>query len=196
MVIVFYQEIYDVLNLWCDTQEVYILIIYLFIFFSTCRINILLYVSISLAYYMTRTSRAWEVHILFISIQHLAPSVTPSSLLPSLVRTPRVSRARTRAKLRGNGCLCDRGGWAARSERRAAWVCNVRHVGHGVLNRGGTAEPNKKRDRQRATETRACPALFALLRTRACPQPTGWLPETVTDSSMRTRGRPAVIPSR
>lgn len=117
-------------------------------------------------------------------------------LLPPFSRTPRVSRARTRAKLRGNGCLYDRGGWAAWSERWAAWVCNVRHVGNGVLNQGGTAVPTRERDRQRAIETRACPALFALLRTQARPQSTGWLSETVTDSSMRTRGRPAVIPSR
>lgn len=117
-------------------------------------------------------------------------------LLPPFSRTPRVSRARTRAKLRGNGCLYDRGGWAAWSERWAAWVCNVRHVGNGVLNQGGTAVSTRERDRQRAIETRACPALFALLRTQARPQSTGWLSETVTDSSMRTRGRPAVIPSR
>lgn len=140
-----------------------------------------------------RTSRAWEVYIPSSASSVLPP---PSVHPPSLPCTPRVSRARTRAKLRGNGCLCDRGGWAAWSERRAAWVCNVRHVGHGVLNRGGTAEPRKKRDRQRVTETRACPALFALLRHPACPQSTGWLLETATDSSMRTRGRTAVITSR
>lgn len=146
------------------------------------------YVSSSLAYYRKGTSRAWEVRI-----PSSASSILPP---PPFSRTPRVSRARTRAKLRGNGCLCDRGGWAARRERWAAWVCNVRHVGYGVLNRRGTAEPRKKKDRQRASETRACPALFALLRTQACPQSTGWLLETVTDSSMRTRGRPAVIHSR
>lgn len=124
------------------------------------------------------------------------PPLSIQPLLPPFSRTPRVSRARTRAKLRGNGCLYDRGGWAAWSERWAAWVCNVRHVGNGVLNQGGTAVPTRERDRQRAIETRACPALFALLRTQARPQSTGWLSETVTDSSMRTRGRPAVIPSR
>lgn len=53
--------------------------------------------------------------------QHPAPSIAaPFTALPSLSRTPRASEARTRAKLRGNGCLFDRGGWAAWSERRAA----------------------------------------------------------------------------
>lgn len=69
-------------------------------------------------------------------------------------------RTRTRAKPCGNGC-CVIGGWAARNDRRVARVCNVRHVGHGVLNQGGRAEPQKKRDRQRATKTRASPALCA-----------------------------------
>lgn len=117
---------------------------------------------------------------------------TPSLPPPFLLRTPRVSRARTRAKLRGNGCLCDRGGWAVRSERRATWVCNVRHVGHGALNRGGTAEYKKKetdRERPRPGPARLCSRCYG-------PKPTDWLQETATDSSMRTRGRPAVIPSR
>ena len=124
---------------------------------------------------------AWEVHIpssassispppsVLLPPPPLPPSSSPPPpplpppphrpRLPPPPRSPRVSRARTRAKLRGNGCLCDRGGWAARSERRAAWVCNVRHVGHGVLNRGGTAEPRKKetdRERPRPGPARLC----------------------------------------
>lgn len=135
------------------------LILIYFIIASDCftnRINMFKSVSVTLVYYRMRTSRAWEVYIPSSASSILPPpSVHPSSFS----RTPRASRARTRAKLRGNGCLCDRGGWAAWSERRAAWVCNVRHVGHGVLNRGGTAEPRKKetdRERPRPGPARLC----------------------------------------
>lgn len=74
-----------------------------------------------------RTSRAWELLIpSSASSSEPPPSVhphpPPPPPPPPVSRTPRVSRARTRAKLRGNGCWCDRGGWAARSERWAAWV--------------------------------------------------------------------------
>lgn len=134
-------------------------ILFYFIIATDCftnRINMFKSVSVTLVYYRMRTSRAWEVYIPSSASSILPPpSVHPSSFS----RTPRASRARTRAKLRGNGCLCDRGGWAAWSERRAAWVCNVRHVGHGVLNRGGTAEPRKKetdRERPRPGPARLC----------------------------------------
>lgn len=110
-----------------------------------------------------RTTRSWKVRIPPAASSPLHRSLF--SALPSFSRTPRASEARTRAKLRGNGCFFDRGGWAARSERRAAWVCNVRHVGHGVLNRGGTAEPSNWETEKERPRPGARPALFALLRT-------------------------------
>lgn len=65
-----------------------------------------------------RTPRSWKVRIPPAASSPLHRS--PFSALPSFSRTPRASEARTRAKLRGNGCFFDRGGWAAWSEPRAA----------------------------------------------------------------------------
>lgn len=139
--------------------------------------------------YNSLASRFWKLDV---PIPSPASSIISPLIFPP--PTPSVSRARTRAKLRGNGCLCDRVGWAARSEHWAAWVCNVRHVGHGVLNRTGTAERSSERDRQTATKTRACPALFALLTGPESLALGPTLTDTATDSSMRTRSRRAVTP--
>lgn len=145
----FHTEILSVLMLCCRTEVsgFYIIIIDINIIILRFYMEMKCFRASASVWRVTeRTSRAWELNI---SIQHFCPHRRYNPPPPSFSCThpPRVSRARTRAKLRGNGCLCDRGGWAARSERWAAWVCNVRHVGYGVLNRRGTAAPRKKIDR-------------------------------------------------